>query len=134
MGMFSSDPRPAVTFPDVGRTKQSMKDECDINNILARYKNSGHLTHVSMHTGRYADVSEITDFRTAVDHVRAGEKFFQGLSAKVRARFDNDAAAFLDFIGDPRNLEEMRELGLAPLVEKEPAPEVEPAPSAPEEP
>lgn len=118
-------------FVGPGRTKQSMKDECDINNIVARYKKTGMLSHVAKHEGRYADVSEITDFRDAIDRVRSASEFFMGLPAKVRSHFDNDPAAFLDAVQDPSRRGELEELGLVKVVEKPAEPAVEPPVEAP---
>lgn len=104
----------------VSLTRQSMKAETDINNILARYARSGLLTHVAQNSPVYADVSESGNYREAVEHVREAEKFFAGLPAKVRAHFENDAGAFLDFMTDPTKEAEARELGLVkpdPVVE-----------------
>lgn len=106
------------------RTKQAMKDESDINNIVNRFAKTGMLTHVSTKSPTYLDVSAVTDYRDAIEQVRKTEVFFGGLPAKVRAHFSNDAAAFLDFMTDPSREAEARELGLIPEPEK--APEVVP--------
>lgn len=110
------------------RAKQSMKDECDINGIVERYARSGLVTHLAKGQPRYLDVSEMTDYRAALDQVERVGEFFAGLPAKLRSRFHNDPAAFLDFMSDPENVEEIRDLGLdeAPVQESESDPEPEP--------
>lgn len=113
MGMLSSDPRP-VRVPGVSRTKQEFKDECDVNNIIRRFHKENLVRHLARGVPRYLDVSEIGDFRTAVDQVRAATEFFEGLPAKVRAKFENNPALFLDQAGR-LSREELRELGLAEL-------------------
>lgn len=120
MGMYG-EPRKRVTCGP-GRTKQSMKAECDINNILARYKKTGFLSHVAQGVPVFADVSEVADYRTAIANVRDAQKWFGGMPANVRARFDHDVANFMDFMLDPANKEEAIRLGLA-QAEKKPAPE-----------
>lgn len=93
-------------------TKQSMKAETDINNILARYAKSGLLTHLAGGTPQWLDVSEVSDYREAIERVRAADTWFSGLPAKMRETFHNDPAAFLDFASDPSNDKMMAELGL----------------------
>lgn len=106
-------------------TKQSMKAECDINNILARYAKSGLLTHLAGGTPQWLDVSEVSDYREAIERVRSADEWFAKLPAKMRATFENDPAAFLDFASDPSNDVKMEELGLAVRPPK-PKPAVNP--------
>lgn len=96
------------------RTKQAHKDECDIHRIMAQYKQSGLIHHVNSRAAMYVDVSEMGDYREALQQVEVAQGLFMELPAKTRAEFDNDPAAFLDFVSDPANEEEMRELGLLP--------------------
>lgn len=129
MSMYgNSTPRPVVICGP-GRTKQEFKDECDVNNIVKRYVKDGFLAHVARGVPRFVDVSEVGDFRQAVDQVRAATAFFEGLPAKVRDRFGNDPVKFIDEAGNLTR-DEMRELGLAELRKsdreerrKPPAPE-----------
>lgn len=117
MSMYGVPYGPTVTDPESGRAKQAFKDECDINMILKRHKAGATSTHVNQNAGRYADVSEVGDYRSAIERVRAADKFFAGLSDKVRGAFDYDAAIFLDAVADPEQVEFLTELGLLPLVE-----------------
>ncbi len=103
--------------------KQSMKAECDINNILKRYAKTGLLTPVNKRPPMFIDVSDVGDYRTAIENVRAAETEFMRLPAAIRARFGNDPAVFLDFAVDPANEQEMRDMGLLPALEE---PEKEP--------
>lgn len=120
---YNSPPgRVAVSFEgEVSMTKQSMKAECDINNILRRFAKTGVLEHVTGRAARFVDVSQVTDYRAALDHVRSADEYFSRLPAKVRARFKNDAAEFLDFVSDAKNEAEAVELGLLQAKKVEPA-------------
>ncbi len=109
---------PTVGF-DKSRTRQSEAKDADINNIVARYDRTGVLPTIGRE-GFYADVSQVGDYRDALERVRVADEAFMQLPAKVRAKFDNDAAQFLDWTSDPGNREEMRELG---LIEADPADE-----------
>ncbi len=77
------------------RTHQSFKGEVDINRIIKRHTdNRIPLPSVGM---VYADVSELTDYREALDNVVKVRGVFEKLPSASRAYFDNDAALFLDW-------------------------------------
>lgn len=104
----------------VGRTKQSMRAECDINNIMKKYAKTGAIDHFSKHGAQYGFVSSMS-LQESIHTVQRAQEMFMDLPASVRKKFDNDPALFLAFAQDRRNLDEMRELGLAPkLVAKAP--------------
>lgn len=103
------------------RTKQSMKEECDINGIMKRFERTGLITHNNVREAYFADVSEVPDFAAAVDVVRKAEEMFSSLPAKLRVFFENDSAKYVQFCADPANADKMVELGL-----KDPPKVVEP--------
>lgn len=116
-------------------TRESEAAACDVNAIVARAQMNGFLPG-DPGRGVFADVSEMGDYRSALQQVQAAEEMFMQLPAKVRAEFDNDPAAFLDFCSDPANLEKGRQLGLfpkeeVPLAPPVAAPQAPVAPSAP---
>lgn len=116
--------RSRVTGKDLGvtRTKQSMAAGCDINVIMGRYLRSGQVDHLSKHGGSYGFADSQT-FHEAMNTIRVAETMFLDLPSGLRKRFGNDPAAFLDFVQDKDNLEEMRKLGLAKPAPKAPADE-----------
>lgn len=99
------------------RTKQSFRDECDVNQIMKRFKNSMGVDYLSRFNGyvdgQFGDFTGVVDYRSAIDQIRQARGVFDALPAKVRARFQNDPAAFLDFVQDPKNGDELVSLGLA---------------------
>lgn len=99
------------------RTKQNFAKECDVNNVIKAFKRTGLVTHVAKRPGFYADVSTLGDYKSAMDNVKQAESLFLELPHKTRERFGNDAAVFLDWCVDPKNTEEMQELGLLPKDE-----------------
>jgi hypothetical protein len=102
-------------------TRQEFADECDINVLMAKYEKHGVLPLAGSEP-RYVDCASIpSDFRVVIDMMRDAEASFMSLHARVRAEFDNDARAFVDFAADPANIERLREWGLAPRPEA-PAP------------
>lgn len=104
------------TFVGEGRTKQSFKNECDINQILARFKRTGVLDFQQKMQPQYGDCTGI-EFQEAQFIIAKANGMFAALPAHLRARFDNDPAKFLNFVNDKRNKNEAEDLGL--LKEKE---------------
>jgi len=98
-------------FTSPTRTKQSFRDECDINNIVKRFNVTGQLPVGSVQP-QYGDFSGITDYQSALNAVMAAQDSFLALPAKLRARFDNDPALFVEFASDEANRDEMKALGL----------------------
>lgn len=94
-------------------TKQSEKDSCDINKIMARYEKTGMLPELIDREPRYGDFSAVPTFMEAQEVVAKAMTQFEALSAHVRDRFGNDPAQMLAFCADPKNAEEMVSLGLA---------------------
>ena len=81
-----------ITFPKgEDRTKQSFKEECDINNIMARYVKTGVLEFAARHQPQYGDFTGY-DFQTAQDTVAKGKTMFAELPAQIRERFENSPA------------------------------------------
>lgn len=113
-------------------TQQQFKDECDINNIMRRYTATGVLTHLNSRQPEYGDFSNPVDFQNALNTVLEGEAMFAELPAHLRDRFGNDPQQLLEFIADPKNVEEAIKLGLFKAPPDEPAPQkveiVNPAP------
>lgn len=129
---YSPKDRVQLSFPLVGfgRTKQSFKDDADINVIVSRFLKSGYLPP-AVQEPRFGDVSGL-EFQEAMQLVAVAQSQFEALPSVVRSRFKNDPAAFLDFVGNPDNAPELIEMGLAtaPVAPLEPEAPIE-APVAP---
>jgi len=96
---------------DPSLAQQHMKDECDINVIVERFGVTGELPTAPV-SPQFGDFSGISDYHTAINAVRASEEAFMALPAKIRARFDHDPNALLQFLNDPINRDEAIEIGL----------------------
>jgi phage internal scaffolding protein len=112
-------------------TQQSFKNECDINFILSKYQKTGLVDHVNTYQGNYSDVSNVPSYQEALHIVESAHTAFESLPSSIRKRFSNNPQDFLDFVHNPDNLEEMKEMGLIPNkvqdsiqppVESEPVP------------
>lgn len=102
------------------RTKQSFKEESDINKVLGKYRRSGFVEHVNLGTPIYEDFSNVGDFNQAQQAIARAESLFASLPARVRARVNNDPAQFIAYAEDPANAEELVELGLKNPISTEP--------------
>ncbi len=125
-----------------GRTKQSFKDETDVNQIIAKHTRMGTLSHLEQWGGQYGDWSDF-NFHDAQNQIANANSMFEQLPAAVKNQFANSPEKFLEYVNDPENssdlAEKLPELA-APrskrlpqnrdVVDPEPAPE--PAPEPPE--
>lgn len=108
-------------------TKQSFRDEVDINKIVAKFERTGMITHLQKSTPFYGDVSALVGYQDALNVVNEAELLFSSMSAEVRERFANDPAKMIEFLSDERNVDEAVKLGLVVRrpepVKAEPVPE-----------
>lgn len=106
---------PRVFTPIVGesRTLQYFKDDCDISLIVSKFAKTGELPHQRSTPPVFGDFANPYDFQQALNLVNDMEDQFSSLPSKVRARFENDPRSFLEFVSDPRNVDELVSLGLA---------------------
>lgn len=102
----------SIAFSGPGRTKQSFKNECDINVIMAKYVKTGLLDHFQAHKGNYGDFIVAGDYQSHLNAILEADRMFMTLPADIRKKFDNDAAKFLAFAQDESNADAMVEMGL----------------------
>jgi len=109
---YSEKIRVAQAFPENSRwTKQSFKDECDINTIMGRYMRTGEMPMINVSYPQYLDCTGI-DFENHMQFIAGAQSMFNELPSDVRNRFKNDPAAFLDFCSDEKNRPELAQMGL----------------------
>jgi len=101
-GLVCSDPSLA---------QQNFKDESDINYIVRQFGLTGELPGQAI-SPQYGDFTGVLDYHSAVNAVLAAQDEFMDLPAQMRARFDNDPAKLIDFLGNQENRDEAIKLGL----------------------
>lgn len=115
------------------KTKQSFMAECDINNILKRYQETGILPDMIAREPMYGDFSSELSYHDAQNVIRKAHEQFEALPASIREKFDNDPAKFLKYAENPQNIKEMQQMGVYPKdPEPQPEPKKEPAKPVPE--
>lgn len=130
------DPKTGELVKEASMTKQSFKEECDINNIVRRFEATGILDHVNQaHAqGLYTDLPSGLDLQAGLDMIRQAEGAFMALPAHVRAEFDNDPVRFVDAFQNPTEAQQERFIALGLATDKRPPkpPAVENPPPAKE--
>lgn len=105
------------------KTKQSFKDELDINTIIKKAQIKGQFPEMLAKNPQFGDFSNAPDYQQALNIVILAERQFEALNSEVRDRFQNDPAQFLEFVHNPENKNEMVRLGLATERIVEPKPQ-----------
>lgn len=95
------------------KTEQSHRQTVNINTIVAKAR-KGIPPRIQKGDGLYGDFSGFTDFHTTMNRINDAKADFLCLPATTRERFANDVGRLLEFISDPANENEARELGLLP--------------------
>lgn len=128
---YQDHARQQVQFPEPSLTKQAMKSDSDINNIMAKYHETNLLSHVANFQGIYGDFTNVVDYHTALNGIIAAGESFASLPSHIRVKFNNDAGQFMDFVHDPKNADEMVSLGLREPSEPNPVPPATEPPATP---
>jgi len=115
--------RVATSYPTPTLTKQSFRDECDVNMIVRKFERTGELP-VGPAAATYADVSNTPDFQNQMDRIAHVRSEFDDLEVHQKMAFNNDPEQLLAALDDPNQLGLLRDLG---LVEGE----AEPKPTPP---
>lgn len=115
-------PRPhAINFPNRKRAaKQSFKDQCDVNHVIAVFQKTGRLINQRNAPPRYGDFTAVPDFKTAMLQRIQVNNFYESLPLEVKAKY-RSVDEFYKFASDGKNLEELVKLGL--VKKKTPPPE-----------
>lgn len=93
-------------------TKQSMAEETDINQIVARLRKGIPITHLGRGEPRWGDFFHSTDLLEAHIAVTSMQQQFDRLPASTRTRMENDPVVLLQFMENPENRAEAIKLGL----------------------
>lgn len=109
---FVDYPHKGLLCEDPSLTKQSFADECNFNNVLDKWQQSGLITHINPSSPIYSDVSNYVDYQHSLELIRSAQDSFDSLPSAVRDRFANDPGRLIAFLSDPSNEDEARRLGL----------------------
>jgi len=126
-------------------TKQSFKEECDINNIVRKFEATGIIDHVNQAASRglYQDLPDGLDLQAGLNMIKQAEEAFMALPAATRAAFDNDPVLFVEAFNNPSEADQEMFIKLGLATDKRPPkppqdppkdPPKDPQPKAPQDP
>lgn len=89
-----------------GRTKQSFKDDTDINKLLHRAQKAGTMSHLEKFEPVYGDFADF-DFFDATLQLTRGREVFDALPSEIRKEFNQSPAEFFAFVNDPAKVDDL---------------------------
>ena len=111
-GFVNADPETGEVYESM--TAQEFAPFCDVNRIIARWEKTGVLEHTARFQGQYGVFVGPESYHAAMNRIMDVQSMFNTLPARMREEFGNDPGAFLRYVGDPENYEEMAKRGLIP--------------------
>lgn len=109
---YEKHERVQVDTGDSSFVQQSSRDEADINNIMAKYRETGLVTYVKDRQGQFMDLSSAPDYHTAMNVISEAVQMFDGLSSDIRKHFGNDPGNLLEALDDEERRPELERLGV----------------------
>lgn len=106
--------RVTVSFTEPSLTQQHFRDECDVNHILRKARETGLLANPfgKAQAPQFGDFSDGFDFQAIQNTLARAQERFEALPSAVREEFSNSPAKLLRFVQDEKNYERALELGL----------------------
>ena len=107
---FRNSDDPKVREVEI-RTKQSFKDQTDINKILKKAQKTGSIAHLQKYPEAvYGEFDGEMDLLTAQTRLGRAQEIFAELPSEARAEFGNNPAQFVTWAADPANNARLAEL------------------------
>lgn len=100
-----------IFFEDESLAQQHFKDECDINNILAKYNRTGLLPQVSEQF-EFGDFGESFDYQASLNKMIEAQAIFDALPSQIRREFNNNVGEFLEQVHNEDFFDRGVEIGL----------------------
>lgn len=91
-------PRLQTVIEGKSMTQQEFKEECDVNNILKRYKQTGNLELLNRTNGKFLDVSDSGTYQEAMNIVVQAQQTFDQLPSDLRKKLANDPTRLLEIV------------------------------------
>ncbi len=91
--------RVQVHFQNPSLTKQYFKDECDINNIVNKFQETGNIPLQNNMDPQYGDAPDL-DLKTALDLVHNLNAEFNDLNLDIQEKFGHDPKKYAQFLSN----------------------------------
>jgi hypothetical protein len=114
-------------------TKQSHKDECDVNLIVARHLEIGGVITPQEFNEEIVVLPENFDYKEALDALNAADEAFMKLPAEIRSAHDNNPGNLLNHLDSKAFLSgevDIKGVARQPEVDPEASKPAEPTPDA----
>lgn len=109
---FSPPKKAGIEFNEPSMTEQHFKDECDINTIIAKYRQTGVMP-AGNRQPLFGDFAEFpTDLQSSMKMYDEAQYRFLQLPSEIRKEFDNDPSKLLSWLQNPANHDKAVEYGL----------------------
>lgn len=113
--IFSEMAREQIDFSNSpSLTKSEFAEEADINNIVATCIRKAMPLPTGDRQPLFEDFSDIGTYQDALNGVAQANQTFEQLPSGIRQKFDHNVQSLIDFLADPENNNEAKELGLLP--------------------
>jgi phage internal scaffolding protein len=104
--------RKVITVTDKNKiVEQSQAALTDVHRLLEPAIKNGLLRHAIKYEGEMDDIPA-ADYTDAMNKVAQANSMFEQLPGKIRERFEQNPAKFLEFVQNPANAKELGEMGL----------------------
>lgn len=102
--------KPTIDASKDGLTKQSFKDDCDMNIIVRKYQQSGFVDHINRQNPNFgiAPNSDFYQTQLAIANVKS---LYENLSDVSRGRFAS-VSDLMEALIDPARITELTDLGI----------------------
>lgn len=98
------------------KTHQSMADACDVNTIVGKFTVTGFASHVNAGEYQFGDFSSAGDFQNQMDRIAEAKTQFESLPVRLRSKVNHDPTKIMDYMADPKNRDELVEMGVLEKV------------------
>lgn len=123
--------RVSLVIEGESRTKQSFRDEVNINSVLARYARTGVWASGNNRPPRFEDVSGVGSFHEAIEKARGIRELVADLPPRAQELYTAAPAVFLHAYSEAADRADLEALGLLEPLEAPVEAPVEPAAPAP---
>lgn len=124
---YNRPPQTPIVFDEPTLTQQHFKDDCDINNIVRRFIDTGSWSdELATRRPMFGDFTQSHDYYEAQNIIAESKTLFEELPSALRKRFNNEPAEMLAFLENENNRQEAVALGLV-NPDPVPAPDLETA-------
>lgn len=116
--------RNRVAFRDEtpSRTKQSFKDQCDVNVVVRKYATAQPEFFQNPRPEQFGDATGVVDLQEAINLIRDADEAFASLPSSVRKLAGNDRVNFLRMLADEEGVELLKDAGFLPAPERRETP------------